>query len=376
MAPNTDIINEWIKINRKFSPIPALEELGIIIKKTERGYVNSELLGIIILATAANTTLETASEAIRGILGEAPSADTVLRHIEKHDENKLERMINKALEKIFKTSWIPKVKALVAIDITDIPYYGNIDAAEVKHTKPGKGTHYAFRFIVASIVSERGKFILHIHLIRKGEDLKEALEKVLKAVRKLVKIAWLILDKGFFQVRVIRMLKRMGISFVIAVPRRERLDELASHGSFIARYTVTSKKYGREPVYVVGFVDEKGAVYYATNKLIRRKRCGDMHRRYKKRWRIEVSFAVVKGALAKTTSRAASVRIFLFGISCILYNLWILTNFSWTSREAKMRIKAPETRKRYTHWILIVLIVIIATYLSQYKQLLLNDDFK
>ena len=101
-----------------------------------------------------------------------------------------------------------------------------------------------------------------------------------------------------------------------------------------------------------------------------------MHRRYRKRWRIEVSFAVIKRALAKTTSRAAGVRVFLFGISCVLYNLWILTNFSWTSREAKTRINAPETRKRYVHWILTVLIVIIATYLSQHRQLLLNNGFK
>jgi len=376
LAPNIDTIDEWIKISRKFSPIPALEELGIIIKKTERGYSNSELLKILILATIANTTLEASSEAVRGVFGEAPSADTVLRHIEKHDEDKLERIINRALEESFRASWIPKIKALVAVDITDIYYYGDANVAEVKHTKPKKGTHYAFRFIVASIVSKQGKFILNVHLVRKEEDLKKALKKVLRAVRKLVKIAWLILDKGFFQIRIVRMLKRMKINFVMAVPKRKRLEELASHGSFIARYYVTSRKYGREPVYIVGFVDEKGPVYYATNKLIRRKRCGDMHRRYRKRWRIEVSFAVIKRALAKTTSRAAGVRVFLFGISCVLYNLWILTNFSWTSREAKTRINAPETRKRYVHWILTVLIVIIATYLSQHRQLLLNNGFK
>ena len=74
------------------------------------------------------------------------------------------------------------------------------------------------------------------------------------------------------------------------------------------------------------------------------KHCDDTHRRYKKRWKIEISFAVVKRALAKTTSRAASIRIFLFGISCVLHNLWILTNFSWTLMEAKMRIKALETK--------------------------------
>lgn len=59
--------------------------------------------------------------------------------------------------------------------------------------------------------------------------------------------------------------------------------KLASQGSFVARYYVTARKYGRELVYIVGFVDEKGAVYYATNKLIRRKCCGDMRRRYKRR---------------------------------------------------------------------------------------------
>jgi len=154
------------------------------------------------------------------------------------------------------------------------------------------------------------------------------------------------------------------------------LDERASSGSFIVCYTVTSKKHGKETVYIVGFTDEKGAVYYATNKLIKRKRCGGMYRQYKKRWRIEVSFAVIKRAVAKITSKSSSVRLFLFAISCILYNLWILTNFSWTSKAAKTRINAPETRKRYVHWILIVLMVIIATYLSGCRQPLFNNDTK
>ena len=99
------------------------------------------------------------------------------------------------------------------------------------------------------------------------------------------------------------------------------MDERASSGSFIVRYTVARKKHGKERVYIVGFTDEKGAVYYATNKLIKRKRCGDMYRQYKKRWRIEVSFAVIKCAVAKTTSKSSSVRLFLFAISCILYSL-------------------------------------------------------
>lgn len=62
-------------------------------------------------------------------------------------------------------------------------------------------------------------------MIRRKESLKKALRKTLKAIRKLVKIAWLILDKGFFQTCIIRMLKRMRINFVIVVPGERRLDE-------------------------------------------------------------------------------------------------------------------------------------------------------
>lgn len=376
MPPTIDNVKEWIKINRKFLPIKALEKLGIVIKRGGRGYLNEELLEVTILATIMNMSLEAVSETIRETLGNAPFADTVLRHIEKNNASKIERMINSALEQSFITGWIGKIRPMIAIDITDIHYYGDIENAEVKHTKPRKGTHYAFRFLVASIVSEKSKFIIHIHLIRKDEDLKKALRKVLKAVRRIVKIAWLILDKGFFQIHVIRMLKRMRVNFVMVVPKREQLEELASQGNFVIRYTLTSRKYGRESVYIVGFTDEKGSVYYATNKLIKRKRCGDMHRRYRKRWRIEVSFAVVKRALARTSSRATSIRIFLFGVSCILYNLWILSDFSWASRASKTAINAPETRIRYVHWVLTVLIVIIATYLSRAKQLYLNISAK
>jgi len=263
-------------------PVPALEKLGLVIKETERGYSNAELLYPAVLATLTNSTLEAVSEALRKILLGTASADTVLKHIRKFDLDKIRKMINWALAESFRAAWIPSAKTLVAVDITDIYYYGNIEETDAKHTRPRRGTHYAYRFMVASIVSEKGKFVLCVHLVRRNENLKTALRKVLERVRRLVRISWLILDKGFFQVRIIRMLKRMQISFVIAVSRLENLDERASSGTFIVRYAVTSRKYGKEKVCIVGFTDEKGAVYYATNKLIKRKRCGDMHRRYKK----------------------------------------------------------------------------------------------
>ena len=376
MAPNTDIIKEWIKINRKFSPIPALESLGIIVKKTVRGYSNSDLLLPIVLATLINSTLETVSEALRGILAEVPSADTILSHIRRHKLAKIERMINRALAESFNVSWRRSIEAIVAIDITDIRYYGEIKGTDAKHTRPRKGTHYAYRFMVASIVSEKGKFVLYVHLIKRNEDIKTALGKILEKIRRIVKISWLILDKGFFQVRVLRMLKRMQLRFVMAVPKTNSIKKLEITENAVTRYVVTSKRYGREPIWLVTFRDEKGIVHYITNKPVRRRRCGDVHRRYKKRWRIEVSFAVIKRSVAKTTSRSSSVRVFLFGISCILYNVWILTNFAWTAGESKAKIRAPETKKQYTHWLIIAIVVIIATYLVGISRLRLNNYVK
>jgi len=138
LAPNINSVDEWIKINRKFSPIPTLEKLGLVIKKTERGYSNTDLLYLIVFATLTNSTLETASEALRKVFPEVASSDTVLRHIRKFDIDKIERMINRAIAESFRTAWILSIKALVAIDITDIHYYGDVSGTDAKHTRPRK----------------------------------------------------------------------------------------------------------------------------------------------------------------------------------------------------------------------------------------------
>lgn len=142
-------------------------------KKTERGYINADLLYPVVFATITNGTLETTSEALKKTFSEVASADTILKHIRKFDVDKIERMINRALAESSRTAWISSVKALVAVDVTDIYYYRNIEETNAKtHTRPRRETHYAYRFMVASILSEKGKFVLHVRLIRRGEDLK------------------------------------------------------------------------------------------------------------------------------------------------------------------------------------------------------------
>jgi len=80
-------------------------------------------------------------------------------------------------------------------NVTDTHYYRDISWINAKHTIPRRKIHYVYRFMATSIVSEKGKFVLHVHLW--GENLKTALRRVLERIRRLTRISWLILDEEF-----------------------------------------------------------------------------------------------------------------------------------------------------------------------------------
>ena len=49
-----------------------------------------------------------------------------------------------------------------------------------------------------------------------------------------------------------------------------------------------------------------------------------MPREYRNRWDIETGYRCVKSAMLKTTSRNPVVRLILFYLSLVIYNIWII----------------------------------------------------
>jgi len=80
-------------------------------------------------------------------------------------------MMNSILRDMIGCIWWKRRKATIAIDITDQLYYGK-KSEHFLSTRPRKSTCVAYRFLICSIVSKYGKFIIYIHIMREKSRMR------------------------------------------------------------------------------------------------------------------------------------------------------------------------------------------------------------
>ena len=104
---------------------------------------------------------------------------------------------------------------------------------------------------------------------------------------------------------------------------------------------VKKKKSGDEKKDGVGDMTLKYVVF-ATNRRIRSVRATikSIPEEYRTRWEIERGFRVIKGAMGWTCSNSSTVRLMLFHIPLIMYNLWRIARFvdmtfEWAGGQAR-----------------------------------------
>ncbi len=348
-------INIILKNLYNFSPVKAIEKLGLTLKARRRGYDNRTLLNMLLIATFLGQSLESIARFLKEIGAKtAVSADNLLRIIKRMTLDAIEMMINSILRDIVRQVWWKKRKAIIAIDLTDELYYGE-KGKHVLKTKPRRGTHKAFRFLICSIVSKHGKFPIYVHIMREDEKLYEALKNAIRNAKRIVNIGTILLDRGFFSVKMLKMLRGMRYPFIMAVPATSKLKEMFEKvKKKVFRHTFRSKRYGTFTATIVVRVDEKKEpVFYAVYSEEMVRKPSDVHYAYRKRWRVEINNKMVKLHMAKTSSPDPRVRLFLFGFSCLVYSIWLASRFKM-NKSALSRIGIPLTNNYYSVWSLTV----------------------
>ena len=70
-------------------------------------------------------------------------------------------------------------------------------------------------------------------------------------------------------------------------------------------------------------------VVFATNRRIRSVRVtiDSIPEEYRTRWEIETGFRVIKGAMGWTCNNSPTVRLLLFYLPLLMYNMWRITRF-------------------------------------------------
>src|SRR5215475_2207798 len=136
----------------------------------------------------------------------------------------LQRRLNRALQ-----GDLPKAlrrrRQPLAIDLILIPYHGEplTDSREVYRSQAKSGTSHFHAYATAYVIKKGQRFTVALAYVHKGDDLADVVKALLRqAARAGVRPRYLLLDRGFYAVGVIRYLQAARCPLLMPVPAKGR----------------------------------------------------------------------------------------------------------------------------------------------------------
>lgn len=290
---------------------------------------------VILTAAARQTSIEQVCKTsqaspcgntVRGLLHEQLDLDLV----EQSTNSLLEEKLPKRLKK--KKRWM-------AIDLVLVPYHGQPkqEPSEVVRSQPKSGTTHFHAYATAFVVERGRRFTLGLTFVRSTDELTDILKRLQARVKELeIPVKCWLLDRQFYTVEVIRLLKQQRKAFIIPVIIRGKKNPAGGTRRLVERkrsystsYRMRSQKHGEESFRVAvvaknwaGRFEKKGrrmltyAVYGIRTEL---NAVADIYRR---RFAIETSHRQMNQARGRTSSRSAVLRLLYVAIAFMLRNLW------------------------------------------------------
>jgi hypothetical protein len=309
------------------------------------------LLTLLFYAAARTASLAAAC----GSLSQAPS-DTATRTallatLPAIDE--LRRRLSRALQ-----GDLPKAlrrrRQPLATDLTLLPYHGEPlrEADEVYRSQAKGGTSHFHAYATAYVIRKGQRYTVALAYVRKGDELAEVVKGLLRQAAKAgIRPRYLLLDRGFYQVGVIRYLQAARCPFLMPAPAKgrqadhpqgpsgTRVFHLWKHGGW-SRYTLTGqggrkatvcicvkcrnrrgerKQHGRQAlVYAFwGLSPSSGQWVYET---------------YRLRFGIEATYRQLREARIRTCTRDPLLRLLYVGIALVLRNVWVWLHYAVLSK--------------------------------------------
>lgn len=222
-------------------------------------------------------------------------------------------------------------KFVLSIDLTDIPYHGQAldDERELVRSQPRDGTTWKHRYATAYVTREGQRFTLAVQYIRKGTGATGALEQLLDELAGrgwLERVRYVLVDKGFYSVRAIKLLREHDLGFVLPVPHKGKDIKrwCASGESGWHQYSVGNRWVETQAVRVaVVYKPEREESFaYAVDGVTGTPEQVDA--RYRKRGGIETSYKVMNQARPRTSSRCPARRLLFVVVSLVVQNAWVL----------------------------------------------------
>jgi hypothetical protein len=307
-------------------------------------YKVTDILNVVIFAAAFRTSINQASLSLQG----APCASYVLRQltVQLQDLDQQQKIINKII-----TSKLPKriykKKQKIAIDLVEIPSHGTVEQKhkeEVRRSKAKSGTTHFFVYATANILLKGNRYTIAMIRVRASDCMLDVIKKLMMLIKeKGIRIKLLLLDRGFYSVKVIRYLKNKRQAFIMpAIKKGKKTDAdggptctnklAALKKSGWHRYTLTSATDDQVSFDVAvvcknlkdGSRKKKGrnTLIYVTF-LVKHRPLNWVRETYRKRFGIESSYRQLHQARVKTSTQNPALRLLFYAIALILRNVWV-----------------------------------------------------
>jgi hypothetical protein len=180
-----------------------------------------DLLRVLVFAAASRLSVHQACEQLE----RAPSGPTVLGNLagQCRDLDALEGHVNDLLARLMPKG-LGKRGRRVAVDLVALPYHGTVDEThqgEVCRSKAKSGTTHFFTYATAYAVVRGRRYTLAMCRVRAKQRMDHVLRTLLARLVTLgMRITLLLLDRGFYSVRVIQDLITCQWPFIMPAVKR------------------------------------------------------------------------------------------------------------------------------------------------------------
>jgi len=282
--------------------------------------------------------------------------------------NELERKLNKGLAADLPKA-LRKRRYPLAIDLTLIPYHGEpyLDAAEIYRSEPKSGTSHFHAYATAYVVRHGRRFTVAMTRVLYGEPVKEVVQRLLQQASRIgVKPRYLLLDRGFYNVQVVRYLQAARYPFLMPVARRGRKPRDPEKSGSVWRFfawrrngfsehrwrdaagcsatvkvCVVYGKFGRR-----GQPHRLKALVYAYWGF-RPSSCNWVRETYRTRFAIETTYRQMNQARIRTCTRDPLLRLLFVGLAMILRNVWVWLHLVCLAMTHRGRVELHLERLRF-----------------------------
>lgn len=292
---------------------------------------------LILKASAGQTSVNDVCDDTPG----APTGTAVLNQLHQalpQGLNQLWRLEAKLNEVLVAnlTRKMLRVRCDLAMDLVLVPYHGqpDKDADEVRRSQAREGTTHFHCYATAYMVYKDQRITLALTFVRRHDTMPDILRRLFKRLDRLqLNVKKLYLDKGFYSIAVIRLLKARGQPFIIpAITRRKGgVSKLfVGRASYSTSYTMRNQKLGAETVdlaltrkYSKGRYRRQRSKWFAYVTFGVRTQPLQIFQFYRRRFGIESSYRQMNRVRARTSSTNPALRLLYVGVAFLLINLWV-----------------------------------------------------